>query len=752
MIKIIAPIELKTGIFAIRDRGFNERIRDNYAVMGSNISTETLTHAIHTPPEILVAEGSESTTNIGGTSFSFTNVQQTLINNAVNRILVSGDYTLNYQDRVFITSVLNKLGVRDERRFMEEVKSILSESSNTLRLTKLYLENSEEIRNLLEYERANRPPKKERKSKEKETEVYENNLWQNIMNRLQTGMIYQIVENMNISQVNAPVNRVEVSNSEQSYTARQLLLQRYRTVTVGEDVPFIYRADNVFAEDSLEPSETTEEKVKETINSAALLEMIRSYEHVNALRHESDRHYWTDYRNSFYGSADHVLEKILLGVRENRSAFHFDDTALSFVDNTQLKEINALTGIISEKERSEELFSEAFLEYFERYYEEGPETESEYYEETEHDSETYSEQVTEREHDSARMLLFERRENETLSENLERINNNNKENLERYKEIRQILFSEDKKSSIKSDRERTIRESLRSLSDREHLMKLVESIDKTENVTVDRKLEQIYKILPPETVEILKQLEAKEKGQAGDTATLTEAALAEMQINNFVTDESDYVPAEMVYEPEQTEEEASVTVMDEDELTSDLIARVLNETEILDNVSNFVTMITTQLNRETQTIYETERLSRIGNSPAEMEYLESLISESGITRTIVNRFEESPREFKRLSNMIHKITETLTEEDVMERLEEFRRLNTKEKVVVNEQPSNVNTFVNNVPQQAIVNNVTPLGRQEREEIAELVERGVRSQLNMISTEVYTRLEKRLKSEKARRGI
>ena len=38
------------------------------------------------------------------------------------------------------------------------------------------------------------------------------------------------------------------------------------------------------------------------------------------------------------------------------------------------------------------------------------------------------------------------------------------------------------------------------------------------------------------------------------------------------------------------------------------------------------------------------------------------------------------------------------------------------------------------------------------EIAEMVEQGVRRQLGMISNEVYSRLEKRLRSEKARRGI
>jgi hypothetical protein len=45
-----------------------------------------------------------------------------------------------------------------------------------------------------------------------------------------------------------------------------------------------------------------------------------------------------------------------------------------------------------------------------------------------------------------------------------------------------------------------------------------------------------------------------------------------------------------------------------------------------------------------------------------------------------------------------------------------------------------------------------MSRQDSEEIATLVERGIRQQLSTITGEVYTRLEKRLRSEKSRRGI
>ncbi len=811
MIKITAPIELKTGTFSIRDRGFNERIRDNYALIGSGITAETLTHVLHTPPEILVAEGSESVTNIGGNAFSFTNVQQTLINNAVNRILISGDYALNYQDRVFITTVLNKLGIKDERTFMSEVRDILSETSNTLKLTGLYMENAVEIRNLIEYEKAGRPAPRRSSRKEKEADRFDNRLWYNIMNRLQTGMIYQIVENLNMSSDRNTVVQTEVNNSEQSYTARQLLLQRYRNATVDAEVPFVYRADNVFEEETRDDDIKTVDRVKEIVNSAAFLEVIRSLDHVYALKTESDRRYWSDYSESFYGTADNVLSRILIEARENRSFVKYENTALSFVNNAQIREINALTGIIEEKERSDEAFSEALTEYYDSYYEEGPETEtetvdtrSESYRESVTDSrrefsssemqllerrenetnEEYRERIeklasensrireyletrestaslrserrseasSEREFERSEMRLFERLENETLSENLERINSNNRENLERYRELRRILLTESKTTARTSDRERTIRESIKSLSDREHLMKLLENIDKEETVSTDRKLEQIYRILPAETVAVLKQLEARGTGSTDNTVAVTEAALAESQINDYVTEEREYAPADIVYEPERTDGEEEYATYDESEITREIASRVLKETGLLQTVGLFEDFITTQLNREMFSVYEAERLSRMGNSPAEMEFLENIIEGAGRSRSITDRFTENRREFRRISDMIHKIDETLSEEDVMERLEEFRRQTAKEKVNITTETPDIHTEFKNIqPVSSPQTNPFAIDRERQEEIAELVERGVRSRLNMISTEVYARLEKRLKSEKARRG-
>ena len=60
MITTTSPIELKTAGFTIKNRGFDERIRGNYMLMGARYADQTFTHMVNTPPEILRAEGSEN--------------------------------------------------------------------------------------------------------------------------------------------------------------------------------------------------------------------------------------------------------------------------------------------------------------------------------------------------------------------------------------------------------------------------------------------------------------------------------------------------------------------------------------------------------------------------------------------------------------------------------------------------------------------------------------------------------------------
>ena len=533
MITTTSPIELKTAGFTIKNRGFDERIRGNYMLMGAQVADQTFTHMVNTPPEILIAEGSENISNTLNSSYVFSNVSQTVINNAVNRILISADMALNYQDRVFISSVLSKLGIKDERRFMEEVKTVLSETKNTMELTNLYVNNSAEIRDLIRMSKEVEPPKAKAK-KQKEEESYENRLYMNIFNRLKTGLIYQIIQNHNESVNKQSISYTETDNIEQSYTARQILLQKYREMTLGENIPMIYRADNVYEEETRLSDTVVEEKIKERLSSAMFLEVIRNFDHAITLRNESVKKYWTDFRNSFFRSTDNVMARILLGARELRSTLLFKDTALTFIDDSEKKEIKALNNLIVKKDQGVRLFNEAVRYYTEVEPTERIESTERKITETMREKERVVERSEEQRFSEARTLFEIPKTSESLEEEIARIDERNRANVERYQEIRNILLSRERTSNIVSDRERTIRESLKALNNKEHILEIIKEQEKNKTVSVDKRLEKIYKLLPEDTVTILKQLETTESDENGAMARMPEAELAEKQINDWL--------------------------------------------------------------------------------------------------------------------------------------------------------------------------------------------------------------------------
>ena len=142
MLKIKAPIECKTNtdVTTVGD-AFGERIRGNYGVMGAGINGEELLHLVSQPPEIYLGEG--GMTNLVAQT-NVANRQETkvnIINNFLNRVAVGVDAKLTYQDRVFISNVLNQLGIKDERSFMQEVMNVKNEVKHTESLVNLYWNN-----------------------------------------------------------------------------------------------------------------------------------------------------------------------------------------------------------------------------------------------------------------------------------------------------------------------------------------------------------------------------------------------------------------------------------------------------------------------------------------------------------------------------------------------------------------------------------------------------------------------------------
>ncbi|MBO6149071.1 MAG: hypothetical protein J6O55_07015, partial [Lachnospiraceae bacterium] len=129
---------------------FYNRINGNYSLMGSRISEEDLLHAVTMPPEIYVAEGGMTSLVEQNRTINHNEEKIEVLNNVLNRIMVSGNVQLTYQDRAYITDVLYKLGIKDDRRFMREVKKFMEETNNTSALIDLYLKRGGDVKSLLE--------------------------------------------------------------------------------------------------------------------------------------------------------------------------------------------------------------------------------------------------------------------------------------------------------------------------------------------------------------------------------------------------------------------------------------------------------------------------------------------------------------------------------------------------------------------------------------------------------------------------
>ena len=345
MLTVTAPI--KTVInpdLCESNESFAKRIIANYDQMSEFITREDLFHVVTQPPEVFLVDG-------GGNSFlSETEIRNTqlkkveIINNLMNRILVSADSNLTYRDEVYITNVLHKLGIRDERTFMKNVYNLLEETKEKNELINAYWENREELSQMISFYRM--------QSKEGDTtEVTESNqeilhLHEDVFNRWMTAAIYRTQNNFrSMGDSNTVINSDSYRMTEEIRLSQQILLQRLRESVRGENVPLIYRHDNYYEQPGDDEASLEPEAISEQIASAVLLSLTDNlYENILYKNNSvGDKFYRTE--NAFYGAADHVFERM-----EGNTAYiiseHRAGDVIQELSQQNKTELNAINEIL----------------------------------------------------------------------------------------------------------------------------------------------------------------------------------------------------------------------------------------------------------------------------------------------------------------------------------------------------------------------------------------------------------------------
>lgn len=310
MLTIKAPIELTCRPSIVSsNEAFYHRILGNYGVIGSGIDREDLLHALTMPIEIYLGEG--GMTNL----VQHTQIQNsqenklTMINNLLNRIAVMEEVHLTYQDRVYITDVLQRLGVQDIKQFMKQVSQIKQKTQTTEQLISLYWNHLEELTQLVREYQTKESTHKTQKETIKEERLH---LHEEITHRLKTAAIYQILHNFYTShhQNSVSVTQAELQIAEQKQVAIQVLLNQLKQEVQQQPLPLQYQYDNYYETLKLSEEEHVEEALNSQITSAVLLNVIDRLYLSRFERQQYQYNTWLSMEHALYQSAENTLYRL----------------------------------------------------------------------------------------------------------------------------------------------------------------------------------------------------------------------------------------------------------------------------------------------------------------------------------------------------------------------------------------------------------------------------------------------------------
>lgn len=664
--------------------GFYHRIADQYSMMSINLTPEDLLHVMTTPPQYYFGGGDEM--NI----FQQTNVNAheenklEVINNLVNRIMVSESAQLTYQDRVYITDVIQKLGIRNVSEFMHQVNQLKQEQNNTNQLIDLYWNHLGELRQFVENYKTEQGDSHITEEITEQKEIL--HLHEDILNRLQTGAIYQTLQNFNNrTQGDWNITNTELALSEQYRTAQNILLQKLQSEARGEKTPLIYRHENYYEDQQLTQEQITEENIRNQVSSAVLLNLIDNvYQSRNEqLMRKGDQ--WYHMEEAFYQNAGNTMQRIKQKISAG-NVFHTTQEN-AYVENytqAQQNEISIINRLLDHRIQQEgttqnrlirqTLEEQNRLSQTNNYVDDRLQLAYTNIEE----GDSFEEQTT-----YEQTQQIDKRDLSTVEQELSRINRENINNQSKY-----IQMMEGIRESMERPRERKSPEQMRreSLMALEHPTELLEQLHEEgqrQQLEKEEKLTQVMKMLPEQTREVYE--------------TVREYLAAPMELRREMTGVSDDMGMLIrdIHEAEVVREQTELVHKQQEQLheqTREVIDRWKEQTPV---------------EPQSKQVYEDRRTDvTLVHRSQEQQVDEELI-------------QQMLEQNRTLSNTVRTQSETITNYDKTERT--YNSVNT---------------------QQVI---------EQQEDVTELVRQGVQRELGALSEKIYHKLEKRLETEKRRRG-
>ena len=345
MLTLKGPIQLHIGQgLTCGAESFGNRILGNYELLRSQYTAEDLLHLLSVPNELPEDLGGMTTLVNQQSLVSQQSVTMDVVNNVVNRILLDGTTQFTYQDQVYITSVLNRLGITNVEQFMEQVRRLRTENETTLHLTQAYQTELKTL--LLKEAQGEETPALPLARREEDEEPAARSdprteLSLSILNRLDTRNLYESVHNFqrrwdlgaNTFQNN------EFRLSEQLRFSNQLQLNELKQQVYQQPQLHLLHHLNQFETSLLMAEPRSEEEVLTQAAAAALVNAVDQSVVEVLNRPQLWTNQWIQLQNAMSQSTEQTLKRFELYHAESMVLPQNQDSPLLPPENHYLREL-----------------------------------------------------------------------------------------------------------------------------------------------------------------------------------------------------------------------------------------------------------------------------------------------------------------------------------------------------------------------------------------------------------------------------
>ena len=311
MLTLKEPLQLNTvKPISVHSDILGEKIAANYQLMTVSVSAQDLLHMTTLQPEVFVGLQNENQFITQNQSTQKNEIKIEVINQLLNRLMLYQTPMFTYQDEVYVSAVLQKMGIVNVKEFMQQVSRDNYESNEAIQLLKKYSELDISIRNNMSqfYQKEMKQylPEEEQQPQEKR----EQELWLTVFQRLHTAELNEQIYQYNINQTaNYYKKAMELKLSEELRQSHKLQLSEIKQeIFPGAQIAAQIEI-NTFERKSIPAEKVNKEFVLQQLAAAMLLQIVQNAGYQEKIFYAEKNPVWQNFTRALYESTEDVIDR-----------------------------------------------------------------------------------------------------------------------------------------------------------------------------------------------------------------------------------------------------------------------------------------------------------------------------------------------------------------------------------------------------------------------------------------------------------